>query len=96
MFQPLVTLMAVVRERRLTFYNFIILPMCSKSIFKKIKALIKRHACQVMVVICYQYFSQISFVVAMLDNIPSLQSPSVPEYLCTFCTQLFFHLNETF
>ena len=32
-FQPSVTLMAVVQERRLTFYDFIILPMCSKSIF---------------------------------------------------------------
>ena len=54
----------------------------------------KTHVCQVMVVICYQCFAPISFVVAMLDDIPSLPSPSVPTYVCTFCTQLFCYLNE--
>ena len=33
--QSLVTLMAVVRERMLTYYNFIILLLCSKYIFFK-------------------------------------------------------------
>ena len=59
-----------------------------------IKVWIKRHVCQVMVVICYQCFAPISFVVAMLDNILSLLSHSVPTYLCTFCTQLFYYLIE--
>ena len=40
-------------------------------------------------------FARISFVVAMLDDIPSpTPSRSVPICLCTFCTQLFCYLNE--
>ena len=43
---------------------------------------------------CYQRFAPISFAVAMLDDISSPPSRSVPTYLCTFCTQLFCYLNE--
>ena len=90
--QSSVTLMAVVRERRLTYYNFIILLLCSKYIFFKYKSL--NQNTRLPSYGCYQCFATISFVVAMLDNISSLLSRSVPTYLCTFCTQIFCYLNE--
>ena len=90
--QSSVTLMAVVRERRLTYYNFMILLLCSKYIFLNNKSL-NQNICLPSYG-CYQCFVPISFVVAMLDDISSLPSRSVPTYLCTICTQLFCYLNE--
>ena len=90
--QSLVTLMTVVRKRRLTYYNFIILLLCSKYICLNNKSLNQKT--RLPSYGCYQCFAPISFVVAMLDDISSLPPRSVPTYLCTFCTQLFCYLNE--
>ena len=92
MVQSSVTLLAVVRERRLTYYNFILLLMCSKYILLNNRSLNPKT--RLSSYGCHQCFTPISFVVALLDNISSLPSPSVPTYLCTFCTQLFCYLNE--
>ena len=90
--QSSVTLMRVVRERRLTYYNFIILLLCSQYIFLNNKSLNQKT--RLPNYACYQCFAPIFLVVAMLDDISSLPSRSVPTYLCTFCTQLFCYLNE--
>ena len=66
--------------------------MCSKYIFLNNKSLNKKT--RLPSYGCYQCFAPISFVAAMLDDISSLLSRSVPTYLCTFCTQLFCYLNE--
>ena len=88
--QSSVTLMAVVRQ--IKYYNFIILLMCSKYILLNNKSLNPktRLSCYG----CYQCFTPIFLVVALLDNISSPPSRPVPTYLCTFCTQLFCYLNE--
>ena len=86
------SLMAVVRGRRLTYYHFIILLLCSKYIFLNNTSL--NQNTRLASYGCYQCFAPISFVVAMLDDISSLPYRSVPTYLCTFCTQLFCYLNE--
>ena len=49
-FQSSVTLIAVVRERRRTYYNFRILLLCSKYIFLNNKSLNQNTRLQVMVV----------------------------------------------
>ena len=90
--QSSVTLMAMVRERRLTYYNFKLLLLCSKYIFLNNKSL--NQNTRLPSYGCYQCFAPISFVVAMFDDISSLPSRSVTTYLCTFCTQLFCYLNE--
>ena len=90
--QSSVTLMTVVRERRLTYYNFIILLLCSQYIFLNNKSLNQKT--RLPSYGYYQCFAPISLVVAMLDDISSLPSRSVPTYLYTFCTQLFCYLNE--
>ena len=74
--QSSVTLMAVVRKRRLTYYNSIILFLCSFYIFLKKKSL--NQNTRLPSYGCHQCFAPISFVVAMLDDISSLPSRSVP------------------
>ena len=76
--QSSVTLMAVVRERMLTYYDFIILLLCSQYIFLNNKILNQKT--RLPSYGCYQCFDP----VAMLDDISSLPSLSVPTYLCTF------------
>ena len=84
--QSSVTLIAVVRERRLTYYNFIILLMYFKYIFLNNKSLNQktRLSCYG----CYQCFAPISFVVAMLDD--NIIVTPLP-----FCAHIFVYFLYT-
>ena len=85
--QSSVTLMAVVRERRLTYYNFIILFLCSQYIFLNNKSLNQKT--RLPSYGCYQFFAPISFVVAMLEDI---SSPIC--VLCVHSSSVLNMLNE--
>ena len=78
-------LMAVIREKRLTYYNFIILLMCSKLIKTNNKSFNQNR--RLSSYGCYLCFARISLVVTMLDDIPSLSRP--------FCTHIFVYFLYT-
>ena len=86
--------MAVVRERRLAYYNIAFVPLSWLSWFVFLNNKSLNQNTRLPSYGCYQRFAPFSFVVAMLDDISSPPSRSVPTYLCTFCTQLFCYLNE--
>ena len=90
--QSSVTLMAVVRKRRLTYDNVIIFLMYTKYCFLNNTSSNKKTC--LLSYGCSQSFAAMSFVVAMLDDI-LLLLPRFCAHICMyFSYTAFCYLNE--